>query len=172
MKYFLTLPQDKAKLKKLKAGDEVFLSGTLYAMRDKAHALLLAEKVFPLDLTDAVIYYMGPTPARADRQTGSCGPTTSSRMDKYTPTLLKKTSIIGIIGKGERNAQASMAMKGRCVYFLAYGGLGALYAQRILKSEAVLYKNLGAEAVFKLKADKFPLIVAQDIKGNTVYGGR
>jgi len=172
MKYFLTLPQDKEKLKLLKAGDEVFLSATLYSMRDKAHALLLAEKKIPINLKDAIIYYMGPTPARPGRVCGACGPTTSARMDKYTPTIIKKTSIIGIIGKGERNIEASAAMKGRCIYFCAYGGLGALYAKCIVKSKAVLYEYLGAEAIFELKAENFPLIVGQDIKGNTIYGGK
>lgn len=172
MKYFITLPKDKAKLKLLKAGDEVFLTATLYSMRDKAHALLLAENKIPINLKDAIIYYMGPTPARAGRACGACGPTTSARMDKYTPTIIKKTSIIGIIGKGERNFETANAMKGRCVYFCAYGGLGALYAKCIIKSKAVLYKNLGAEAVYELKAENFPLVVAQDFKGNTVYGGK
>lgn len=172
MRYFLTLPQDKAKFKKLKAGDEVFLSAVLYSMRDKAHALLLAEDKIPLDFKDSIIYYMGPTPARPGRVCGACGPTTSARMDKYTPTIIKKTGIIGIIGKGERSPEVSSAMKGRCIYFAAYGGLGALYAKCVLKSEAVLYKHLGAEAVFKLKVKDFPLVVAQDIKGNNVYGGK
>ena len=165
------LPADNDKLKALKAGDDILLTGTIYAMRDKAHRLLAEAGSFPSFLKGAVIYYMGPTPARPGRACGSCGPTTSARMDKYTPTLLKKTGIIGIIGKGERNAEVNAALKGKAVYFLAYAGLGALCAQSVIKSEAVLYKRLGAEAVFKMEVEKFPLIVCQDIKGDNIYGG-
>lgn len=167
----ITLPQDKEKLKTLKAGREVLLSATVYSLRDKAHAKLLSGGKMPAFLKGAVIYYMGPTPARPGRPCGSCGPTTSARMDKYTPTLIKKTSIIGIIGKGERSAEVSACIKGRAVYFTAYAGLGALCAKSVLKSEAVLYKELGAEAVFKLEVKDFPLIVAQDMEGNNIYGG-
>lgn len=167
----INLPQDKEKFKMLKAGQEVLLSGTVYSLRDKAHAKIVSHGQTPPFLKGAVIYYMGPTPARPGRPCGSCGPTTSARMDKYTPTLIKKTSIIGIIGKGERNEAANKSMKGRSVYFLAYAGLGALCAKSVLKSEAVLYKELGAEAVFKLEVKDFPLIVAQDIKGDNIYGG-
>lgn len=167
----ITLPQDKEKFKTLKTWQEVLLSGTIYSLRDKAHAKLVCAGRTPSFLNGAVIYYMGPTPARPGRPCGSCGPTTSSRMDKYTPTLIKKTSIIGIIGKGERSAAANKSMQGRAVYFLAYAGLGALCAKSVLKSEAVLYKELGAEAVFKLEVKDFPLIVAQDLKGDNIYGG-
>lgn len=167
----ITLPQDKEKFKKLKTGQEVLLSGTIYSLRDKAHAKLICSGRTSSFLNGAVIYYMGPTPARPGRPCGSCGPTTSARMDKYTPTLIKKTSIIGIIGKGERSAAANKSMQGRLVYFLAYAGLGALCAKSVLKSEAVLYKELGAEAVFKLEVKDFPLIVAQDLKGDNIYGG-
>lgn len=167
----LLLPADKESLKSLKAGDEVLLSGTIYSLRDKAHALILGGGDIPEFLKGSVIYYMGPTPARPNKAIGSCGPTTSARMDKYTPTIVKKTSIIGIIGKGERSAAVNRAIKGRAVYFLAYAGLGALCAQSVLKSEAVLYKELGAEAVFRLEVKDFPLIVCQDIKGDNIYGG-
>ena len=167
----LLLPADKESLKSLKAGDEVLLSGTIYSLRDKAHALILGGGDIPEFLKGSVIYYMGPTPARPNKAIGSCGPTTSARMDKYTPTIVKKTSIIGIIGKGERSAAVNRAIKGRAVYFLAYAGLGALCAQSVLKSEAVLYKELGADAVFRLDVKDFPLIVCQDINGDNVYGG-
>ena len=167
----LLLPADKESLKSLKAGDEVLLSGTIYSLRDKAHALILGGGDIPEFLKGSVIYYMGPTPARPNKAIGSCGPTTSARMDKYTPTIVKKTSIIGIIGKGERSAAVNRAIKGRAVYFLAYAGLGALCAQSVLKSEAVVYKELGADAVFRLDVKDFPLIVCQDIKGDNVYGG-
>lgn len=167
----LLLPADKESLKSLKAGDEVLLSGTIYSLRDKAHALILGGGDIPEFLKGSVIYYMGPTPVRPGKAIGSCGPTTSARMDKYTPTIVKKTSIIGIIGKGERSAAANRAMKGKAIYFLAYAGLGALCAQSVLKSEAVLFKELGAEAVFRLDVKDFPLIVCQDIKGDNVYGG-
>ena len=167
----ITLPQDKEKFKKLKTGQEVLLSGTIYSLRDKAHAKLICSGRTPSFLNGAVIYYMGPTPARPGRPCGSCGPTTSARMDKYTPTFVKKTSIIGIIGKGERSVLVNKSIKGRCVYFLAYSGLGALCAKSVINSEAVLYKELGAEAVFRLELKDFPLIVAQDMQGNNIYGG-
>lgn len=167
----LSMPADKAEFKKLKAGQQVLLSGIVYAMRDKAHQLFLESDEKSLNLKDGIIYYMGPTPTRPGRSSGSCGPTTSARMDKYTPTFVKKTSIIGIIGKGERSVLVNKSIKGRCVYFLAYSGLGALCAKSVINSEAVLYKELGAEAVFRLELKDFPLIVAQDMQGNNIYGG-
>ena len=167
----ISLPADRAALEKLRAGDAVLLSATIYSLRDKAHALLLKSGSIPEFLRGGIIYYMGPTPARPNKAVGSCGPTTSARMDKYTPTIVKKTGIIGIIGKGERSAAVNRAMKGRTIYFLAYAGLGALCAQSVLKSEAVLYKELGAEAIFRLEVKDFPLIVCQDLKGDNIYGG-
>lgn len=167
----LKMPLAIKDLKSLKCGEEVLLSGTIFAFRDRAHKNLLEEKVIPLDLKGQIIYYMGPTPARPGRPMGSCGPTTSARMDKFTPKIVTKTSIIGIIGKGARSAVVNESIKGRAVYFLAYSGLGALIAKCVTKSEVVLYPELGAEAVFKMEVKNMPLIVAQDLKGNNIYGG-
>ena len=161
----LKTPLTLKDLEPLKHGDEVLLSGTIYAMRDAAHKRMLAEKKPPLDLRGQIIYYMGPTPARPGRVSGSCGPTTSARMDKYTPQIIEKTGIISIIGKGARAAEVRAAMKGKAVYFVAYSGLGALIAKCIRKSVTVCYRDLGAEAVYKLEAENLPLIVAQGLDG-------
>jgi len=152
-------------LKKLKPLDEVLLTGTIYAMRDAAHKRMLSAPKIPLNLKNQIIYYMGPTPARPGKPSGSCGPTTSARMDKYTPKIMEKTGIISIIGKGARSADVRAAMKGKAVYFIAYSGLGALIAKCIKKSEIVCYPDLGAEAVYKLQVENLPLIVAQDLSG-------
>jgi fumarate hydratase subunit beta len=162
----LKTPLGLKELSKLKPGQEVLLCGTVYAMRDKAHELYLKEAKAPLDLKGQVIYYMGPTPARPGRPIGSCGPTTSARMDKYTPKFIEKTGIISIIGKGARSASVRQALKGRAVYFVTYSGLGALLAGSVVKSEMVCYPQLGAEAVYKLEVKDMPLITAFDIKGN------
>jgi len=167
----LKMPLDIKDLAALKAGEDVLLSGTIYAFRDAAHKRLLEEAKMPFDLKGQIIYYMGPTPTRPGRPVGSCGPTTSARMDKYTPKIIEKTGIIGIIGKGARDASASAAMKGRVVYFLAYSGLGALIAKCVCKSEIICYPDLGAEAVYKLDVAELPLIVAQDLEGQSIYGG-
>ena len=161
----IKMPLALKDLKKLKHGDEVLLTGVIYAMRDAAHKRMLEEKKLPLDLKGQIIYYMGPTPARPGRPSGSCGPTTSARMDKYTPAIIEKSGIIGIIGKGARGAQVRGAMKGKVVYFIAYSGLGALIAKSIRSSKMVCYKDLGAEAVYKLEVENLPLIVAQGLDG-------
>ncbi|MDR0952763.1 MAG: fumarate hydratase C-terminal domain-containing protein, partial [Elusimicrobiota bacterium] len=144
----LTMPLTLEKLKPLKAGEEITLSGTLYSMRDKAHQEILKEAKMPLDLKGQTIYYMGPTPTRPGHTIGSCGPTTSARMDKYTPALITKTGIICIIGKGARSASVGKFLRGKAVYLIAYSGLGALIAKTVKKSEAVCYKELGAEAIY------------------------
>ncbi len=164
----LTTPLNLEKIKNIKAGTQIFLSGTIFSMRDKAHKKMVEENFYPLNLKNQTIFYMGPSPTRPGRKSGSCGPTTSARMDKWTPTFIKKTGIIGIIGKGERCQAVKEAMKGKVVYFLAFGGLGALYAKCVKKSEVVLFKDLGCEAVYKLEVEKMPLIVAQDIKGDSI----
>lgn len=157
-------------LQNLKAGDFVFLTSTAYVMRDMAHKKLLAEKIFPLNLKGQIIYYAGPTPTRNGYPGGSLGPTTSSRMDKFCKEFIKKTSIIGIIGKGARSKEVNAYMKGRTIYFAALGGLGALGGSCLKNSKIILYPEFGPEAVYEIKIENLPLIVAQDIKGNNIYG--
>lgn len=164
----LKTPLNLEKVKNIKAGTQIFLSGTIFSMRDKAHKKMVEENFYPLNLKNQIIFYMGPSPTRPGHKSGSCGPTTSARMDKWTPPFIKKTGIIGIIGKGERCLEVKEAMKGKVVYFFAFGGLGALYAKCVKKSEVVLFKDLGCEAVYKLEVENMPLIVAQDIKGETI----
>ena len=157
-------------LQNLKAGDFVFLTSTAYVMRDMAHKKLLAENVFPLNLKGQIIYYAGPTPTRKGYASGSLGPTTSSRMDKFCKEFIKKTGIIGIIGKGKRSKEVNTYTKGRTIYFAALGGLGALGGSCVKNSKIILYPELGPEAVYEIKIENLPLIVAQDIKGNNIYG--
>ncbi|MBQ4493247.1 MAG: fumarate hydratase C-terminal domain-containing protein [Elusimicrobiaceae bacterium] len=165
---YLKMPLTLEKIKNIKAGSQIFLSGTIFSMRDKAHKKMVEENFYPLNLKNQIIFYMGPSPTRPGRKSGSCGPTTSARMDKWTPTFIKKTGIIGIIGKGERCQEVKAAMKGKVIYLLAFGGLGAFYAKCVKKSEIVLFKELGCEAVYKLEVENMPLIVAQDIKGESI----
>ena len=164
----LTTPLTLEKIKNIKAGTQIFLSGTIFSMRDKAHKKMVEENFYPLNLKNQTIFYMGPSPKRPEHKSGSCGPTTSARMDKWTPTFIKKTGIICIIGKGERDPQVKEAMKGKVIYLIAFGGLGALYAKCVKKSEVALFKELGCEAVYKLEVENMPLIVAQDIKGEYI----
>ncbi len=156
--------------KKLKVGDFVYLTSTAYVMRDMAHKKLLQEKVFPLNLKNKIIYYAGPTPTRKGRASGALGPTTSSRMDKFCKEFIKKTGIIGIIGKGARSNDVNAYMKGKVIYFAALGGLGALGGSSIKNSKIILYPNLGPEAVYEISLNTLPLVVAQDFKGNNIYG--
>jgi fumarate hydratase subunit beta len=158
----------------LHAGDEVELSGIIYTARDAAHKrlfeLLTQGKPLPLDLKNQVLYYVGPAPARPGRPIGSAGPTTSARMDPYTPDLLKKTGLAGLIGKGERSVEVVKAIiEYKAVYFAAIGGAGALLAQCIKKCDLICYKDLGPEAIYKLEVENFPLIVAIDSNGNSLY---
>ncbi|MBR4508405.1 MAG: fumarate hydratase C-terminal domain-containing protein [Elusimicrobiaceae bacterium] len=164
----LKTPLNLEKIKNIKAGTQIFLSGTIFSMRDKAHKKMVEENFYPLNLKNQTIFYMGPSPTRPGHKSGSCGPTTSARMDKWTPPFIKKTGIIGIIGKGERCQDVKEAMKGKVIYLLAFGGLGALYAKCVKKSEVVLFKEFGCEAVYKLEVNNMPLIVAQDIKGESI----
>lgn len=157
----------------LKAGDEVLLSGVIFTARDAAHKrlydILKKGKRIPINLKDAVIYYCGPTPPMARRVIGSCGPTTSSRMDAFTPDLLGQ-GLGGMIGKGDRSAEVVKAIKKyRSVYFLAPGGLGALLSTKVRSSKPILFKDLGPEAVYRLEVKDFPLIVGIDSKGKNVY---
>lgn len=164
----LKTPLSLEKIKNIKAGTQIFLSGTIFSMRDKAHKSMVEENFYPLNLKNQIIFYMGPSPTRPGHKSGSCGPTTSARMDKWTPPFIKKTGIICIIGKGERCQTVKQAMKGKVIYLLAFGGLGALYAKCVKKSEVVLFKDFGCEAVYKLEVENMPLIVAQDIKGESI----
>jgi len=157
----------------LKAGDEVSLSGKIFTARDAAHKrlhdLIAKGGIMPLDISDAVIYYAGPTPPRPHSIIGSCGPTTSSRMDPFTPELLK-LGLRGMIGKGDRSREVRKAIKEYgCVYFLATGGIGALLSDKIKMARPILFKELGPEAVYEMEVADFPLTVGIDSKGNDIY---
>lgn len=163
-------PEDR---KSLKAGDYVYLTGTIYTARDAAHKRMqeaLDEgKPLPVELEGNVIYYMGPSPAREGRPIGSAGPTTASRMDKYTPALLD-LGLGAMIGKGKRTKAVQEAIvRNSCVYFAAVGGAGALLSQRIKASQVVAYDDLGTEAIRKLEVEDFPVIVVIDSQGNNLY---
>lgn len=173
MQHIITEPYTKEKFAQLKAGDTVLLSGTIYAARDTAHRKLVemiekGEKL-PFNLENAMIYYMGPTPARPGYPSGSAGPTTSYRMDRFTPVLLNE-GLIGMIGKGPRGQEVKdAAKKFGAVYFAAIGGAAALIAQCIKSSEIVAFEELGTEAVRKIKVEKMPLVVALDSDGKDIY---
>ena len=163
----IKLPINYKDLKKLKAGDEVLLSGKVYTARDAAHQRLLKKLPFPIK--ERFIYHTGPTPARPGEVIGSCGPTTSSRMDAFTPVLLAR-GLAGIIGKGRLNREAVAAMKKhQALYFIAPGGCGALLASRVRKAKVVAYKDLGCEAVQELDIEDFPVICAIDARGKSIY---
>ena len=159
----LELPLTRSDLSGLKAGDEVLINGTLYTARDAAH-----KKGLPLDLKGQAIYYVGPTPAKKGKVIGSAGPTTSSRMDKYTPSLLKR-GLVAMIGKGKRSPEVvSAIIKNRAVYFAAVGGAGAYLSKRIISSKVVAYPELGTEAVREIVVKDFPAVVAIDPKGGMI----
>ena len=169
----IDLPLTPEKIKELRAGDVVYLSGEMYVARDAAHRrlyeLIQAGKPLPVDLKGETIYYMGPTPAREGRAVGSAGPTTSSRMDKYTPALLD-LGLLGMIGKGRRSDEVKeSAVRHGAVYFAAVGGAGALLSERIEKCRVVCYEDLGAEALRRIRVKDFPCIVALDAEGRDVY---
>lgn len=169
----IKMPLTKDIIKNLKVGDEVLLSGVILTARDAAHKrlydLIKKGKRVPLNLKDAVIYYCGPTPAMPGRAIGSCGPTTSSRMDAFTPELIK-LGIGGMIGKGDRSDEVRKAIKKyACIYFLATGGIGALLSTKVKSARPILFKELGAEAVYKLDVRDFPLIVGIDSNGKDIY---
>ena len=158
----------------LHAGDKVLLSGIMYTARDAAHkrfiALIDKGDKLPVDLSGQVLYYCGPAPAKPGRPVGSAGPTTSGRMDIYTPQLLAATGLRAMIGKGPRNcAVIDTIKKYGCVYFAAVGGAGALIAQSVKSSAIVCFEDLGPEAVYRFEVEKMPLIVAVDSKGNDLY---
>jgi fumarate hydratase subunit beta len=168
----IQLPMSADTIEGLKAGDKVLLSGTIFAARDAAHkkfieALDRCENLH-IDLSTAVIYYMGPSPTRPGDIIGSCGPTTSARMDKYTPRLISEGLRV-MMGKGDRSPAVVEAIKKHsAVYLITIGGAGALLSLRVSKSETVAYPELGAEAVLKLEVEHFPAIVAVDSQGNDI----
>lgn len=169
----LTLPLSKSEVSALKAGDSVSLTGVILTARDCAHkrifALMAENKPLPFDLKDAVIYYAGPCPAKPDRASGSCGPTTSARMESFAPALLDK-GLGAIIGKGEMNGEVREALKRNCaVYFAAVGGAGALYGTAIKSSKCIAFDDLLSEAVYRLEVENFPVIVAYDCHGGSIY---
>lgn len=169
----INVPISKEDAKSLKAGDYVYLTGTIYTARDAAHKrmneTLDAQSPLPVDMNGNVIYYMGPSPAREGRPIGSAGPTTASRMDKYAPRLLD-LGLGAMIGKGKRSqAVIDAIVRNGSVYFAAVGGAGALLSQRIVSSEVIAYDDLGTEAIRKLEVVDFPVIVVVDCEGNNLY---
>lgn len=173
MEKYVAMPLTAEKTKNLKAGDYVYLTGTVYTARDAAHKRLIEclehGEPLPFDIKNAVIYYMGPSPAREGKIIGSAGPTTSSRMDKYAPALLDLGQK-AMIGKGKRDREVIDAIvRNQAVYFAAVGGAGALLSKCITKSELVCYEDLGTEAVRKLEVKNFPVIVVIDSEGNNLY---
>ena len=166
-------PLVSEEIKELRAGDYVYITGTFYTARDAAHKrmeeALNQGSPLPLDLKDNVIYYMGPSPARQGRPIGSAGPTTASRMDKYTPRLLD-LGLKGMIGKGKRTPEVAEAIvRNQAVYFAAVGGAGALLSKCIVESQVIAYEDLGTEAIRKLTVKDFPAVVVIDSLGNNLY---
>ena len=169
----ISVPLTPESAASLRAGDYVYLTGTIYTARDAAHkrmqeTLMRGEKL-PIDMENNVIYYMGPSPARSGRPIGSAGPTTASRMDKYAPELLD-LGLKGMIGKGKRSQAVKEAViRNGAVYFAAVGGAGALLSKSILQSEVIAYDDLGTEAIRKLEIKDSPVIVVMDAQGNDLY---
>ena len=169
----VTAPLSREEARKLKSGDSCLISGVIYTARDAAHKRLceLADKglELPLDIKDSIIYYVGPTPAKEGQAIGSAGPTTSYRMDAYSPTLIRLGET-GMIGKGKRGPEVVAAMKEHgAVYFGALGGCGALLSKCIKKAEVIAYDDLGAEAIRRLEVEDFPVVVVIDSEGNNLY---
>jgi len=172
----ITLPLTDELIDTLHAGDMVYLTGTVYSARDAAHKRMIETlqngEELPFDIRGQVVYYLGPTPAREGRVIGSAGPTTSSRMDKYTPELLD-LGLKGMIGKGRRSDEVIASMvKNHAVYFAAIGGAGALLSRQIRRSEVIAYDDLGTEAIRKMYVEDFPVIVVIDQAGNNMYQDR
>lgn len=169
----ITAPFNKEVAAQLKAGDYVYITGTIYTARDAAHKrmseALQKQEQLPINMENNVIYYMGPSPAREGRPIGSAGPTTASRMDKYAPSLLD-LGLSGMIGKGKRSQEVKDAIvRNGAVYFAAVGGAGALLSKSILSSEVIAYDDLGTEAIRRLEVNDFPVIVVIDKDGNNLY---
>ena len=173
MDKYINTPITEEVTKDLKSGDYVYITGTIYVARDAAHKRMIEAldrgDGLPIDIKDATIYYMGPSPAREGRPIGSAGPTTATRMDKYAPILLDLGEK-AMIGKGKRSKEVMDAIvRNKAVYFAAVGGAGALLSKCVQKSEIVCYEDLGAEAILKMEVKDFPVIVVADIDGNNLY---
>ncbi len=167
------LPLKDSDINNLKVGDEVLLNGEILVGRDQAHKrlcdLISKNEKLPIDIEGEVIYYMGPAPTPEGAVIGSCGPTTSSRMDAFAPTLLD-LGLKGMIGKGPRYGRVEDSVKRNgAVYFYSFGGCGALYAEKITKNSIAAFEDLGPEAIYKLEVKDFPVIVAIDSIGNNIY---
>ena len=173
MEKHINLPLTKEEAATLKAGDYVYLTGALYTARDAAHKRMYeaieAGEELPFEVDGSVIYYMGPTPAREGRVIGSAGPTTASRMDKYTPKLLDM-GLVGMVGKGKRSQAVKDSMvKNGAVYFAAIGGAGALLSKSITASAVIAYDDLGTEAIRRMEVRDFPVVVVIDSNGTDLY---
>ncbi len=189
MERHIAVPFEEKELKTLRAGDYIYLTGIIYSARDAAHKrmydaiyadgeaavkeydghMLCEKQVLPFDITGNTIYYLGPTPAKPGQVIGSAGPTTSSRMDKYTPLLLSK-GLKGMIGKGKRSqAVIDAIVENKAVYMAAVGGAGALLSKCIKESEVIAYDDLGTEAIRKMRVENLPVIVVIDSEGNNLY---
>lgn len=173
MERHLNIPLTDDEIKSLRSGDMLYLTGTIYTARDAAHKrmyeTLQAGGELPYDIEGSFVYYLGPTPARPGQVIGSAGPTTSSRMDKYTPLLLEK-GLKGMIGKGKRSPEVLKAIQENgAVYCAAIGGLGALLSKRIVESEVIAYDDLGTEAIRKMKVEDLPVVVIIDTEENNLY---
>ncbi|MFR6290544.1 MAG: Fe-S-containing hydro-lyase [Peptococcaceae bacterium] len=170
----VTTPLTEEAIAALQAGDSVLLSGVIYTARDKAHKLLTetlaAGKELPVDLRDQLIYYVGPAPAKPGQPIGSCGPTTSSRMDSYAPMLIRQAGLKGMLGKGPRSQEVIVAMKEhKAVYLAAIGGTGVAISHAVKKAEVIAYEELGTCAIRRLEVEDLPCIVAIDCEGNNLY---
>lgn len=170
----ITVPFTEAAALSLRAGDSVLISGVIYTARDAAHrrlvALLDAGEPLPCDLKDQIIYYVGPTPAKPGGVIGSCGPTTSYRMDAYAPQLMDEAGLRGMVGKGLRNqAVVDAICRSKGVYFAAIGGAGALLASTVTACEIIAYPDLDSEAVHRLEVVDFPAVVVLDCHGGNLY---
>lgn len=173
IKYIQT-PLTAEAVSNLQAGDRIMLSGVIYTARDKAHKLLAeaiaAGEALPVELENQLIYYVGPAPAKPGQPIGSCGPTTSGRMDAYTPTLLNETGLKGMLGKGPRSQAVIDAMvANHAVYLVAIGGTGVAISHAVKKAEAIAYEHLGTCAIRRLEVENLPCIVAIDCLGNNLY---
>lgn len=173
MDRYITLPFSEKDIDEIRTGDVLYLSGTVYSARDAAHkrmydALMDGDKQLPIEMKDAVIYYLGPTPARPGQVIGSAGPTTSGRMDKYTPALLD-LGLKGMIGKGKRSEEVRQAIiRNKAIYMGATGGAGALLSKCIVASEVIAYDDLGTEAIRRMEVKDFPVTVLIDAQGLTI----
>ncbi len=173
MKRRINVPFKGKEAEELKAGDYVYLNGTIYTARDAAHKRMYESmkkgEELPIALTDNILYYLGPSPAREGQVIGSAGPTTSSRMDKYTPDMLA-AGLKGMVGKGKRSPEVIKAIvENKAVYFAAVGGAGALLSKCIKSADLVAYEDLGTEAIRRLTVEDLPVIVVVDAEGNDLY---